>query len=353
MTCSKATSPGERFDALDALRILVLRPLGEDFLGAVQAGQRFGNLRADRHHLEHGRHQESQERGEGHHVAHRHALRHGEVLAGPHVHHRGAHHTHKDSGREAHQRNGREAFQHVIQQALHAAREDAGLLGLGVVALDHADSGERFREPPRDIGRDYGAFAENGADLLERGAQCERKQRDEQQRQAGEQWADAQQKEDRADGRQNAAGKFHQSGADEVADAFHVAHDARHQHARFVGVVIAYGQAADVFLNAAAQLRDQPLRFLGKQLGEREGRDALHDGGAEHREHQRLEQVRPVLADDVIDQVLGGRRQHQPAQPVDHHEHEAQRQQAPPRADQILQQWKDAAQMVRRFPFRI
>jgi hypothetical protein len=36
----------------------------QHFLRAVQARQRLGDLRADPHHLEHGRHQERQERGE-------------------------------------------------------------------------------------------------------------------------------------------------------------------------------------------------------------------------------------------------------------------------------------------------
>ena len=48
-----------------------------------------------------------------------------------------------------------------------------------------------------------------------------------------------------------------------------------------VGVVVGDGQPADVFLDLAAQFGDQPLGFFGEQLGEREGGDALQQGGAE------------------------------------------------------------------------
>ena len=70
------------------------------------------------------------------------------------------------------------------------------------------------------------------------------------------------------DGGQQAADELDQAGADEVADAFHVGHDARDQHAGFVGIVVGDGQAADVLLHFAAQFGDQLLAFNGKKLGE-------------------------------------------------------------------------------------
>ena len=48
----------------------------------------------------------------------------------------------------------------------------------------------------------------------------------------------------------------------------------------FVGVVVGDREAADVLLHFAAQFGDEPLGFLGEQLGERERSDALNDGGA-------------------------------------------------------------------------
>ena len=47
-------------DPADALSVFVLGPLGEDFLGAIESGERFGQLGADADHLQHGRHQESE-----------------------------------------------------------------------------------------------------------------------------------------------------------------------------------------------------------------------------------------------------------------------------------------------------
>ena len=96
---------------------------------------------------------------------------------------------------------------------------------------------------------------------------------------------------------QHAADEIHQPGADQVAHAFHVVHDARDQRAGFVGVVIAHRQPADVLLHLAPQLRDQALPFFGEQLGERERGDALNQRGGEHAADQRVEQPDLVFAD--------------------------------------------------------
>ena len=58
-----------------AARVFVLGALAQHFARALEAGQRFGELRADADDLEHRRDQERQQRGEGHEVAQRHACR--------------------------------------------------------------------------------------------------------------------------------------------------------------------------------------------------------------------------------------------------------------------------------------
>ena len=63
-------------------------------------------------------------------------------------------------------------------------------------------------------------------------------------------------------GGQQAADEIHQAGADQVAHAFHVVHDARDQRAALVGVVVGDRQPADVLLHFPAQFRDQPLASL-------------------------------------------------------------------------------------------
>ncbi len=80
--------------------------------------------------------------------------------------------------------------------------------------------------------------------------------------------ADANRIDQREHGREQSADKFDQAGAHQVAHAFHVGHDARHQRAGLVGVVVGHRQPADVLLNFAPQLGDQPLRLLGQQLRE-------------------------------------------------------------------------------------
>ena len=123
---------------------------------------------------------------------------------------------------------------------------------------------------------------------------------------------------------QNAADEFGEARADEIAHAFHVAHDARDESAALGGVVIGHGEAADVLLHLAAQLRDQALAFLGEQLGERERGDRLDDGGAEDHQHERREQVVLVLIDDVVEYDFRRVGQHHAHADIDQHQQEAE-----------------------------
>ena len=54
-----------RVDLAHALGVFILGPLGEHFLGAVESGERLGQLRTDADHLQHRRHQEGQVPDEG------------------------------------------------------------------------------------------------------------------------------------------------------------------------------------------------------------------------------------------------------------------------------------------------
>ncbi len=85
---------------------------------------------------------------------------------------------------------------------------------------------------------------------------------DEKKGQAGEQRADPQQHCERKDGGENAAAELDQAGADKIAHAFDVVHDARDQQAGFVGIVVSDREAADVLLHFAAQFGDEALGFL-------------------------------------------------------------------------------------------
>ena len=113
-----------------------------------------------------------------------------------------------------------------------------------------------------------------------------------------------------------------------------------------VGVVVGDRQPADVFLHFAAQLGDQALALLGKQLGQGERGDALNDGGGENRAHQRVQHGDLVLVDHVVHQEFWRAGQDQAAQSADHHQQETEQQFAAPRAHQFLQQRQRAAQMA-------
>ena len=126
-----------------------------------------------------------------------------------------------------------------VEQPLDAAREYGGFALLGVVALDHAHAAQRFGQAPGDFGVDLAALAEDRPDLGEGLATARSEDRDEQRGQPGHQRADPQQHHQRDHGGHQAADEFDQAGANQVAHAFDVGHDARDQHAAFVGVVIA------------------------------------------------------------------------------------------------------------------
>jgi hypothetical protein len=131
-------------------------------------------------------------------------------------------------------------------------------------------------------------------------------------RESGHQWADPDQ-DDESDHRgKYAAHELYEAGADQIAHAFHVVHDARNQRARFVGIVVRNREPPDMLLHLAAHFCNQALRGLGKQLGQRERGDALQGRRPQHHEHERHEQTDMPLADNVINKIFGGIRKHQP-----------------------------------------
>ena len=78
--------------------------------------------------------------------------------------------------------------------------------------------------------------------------------------------AEAQQKPEHQHSGEHSAGEFDQAGAQQIADAVHVGHDARYQRSGLVGVVIGHRQPADVGLHFRAQFGDQALAGFGHQL---------------------------------------------------------------------------------------
>ena len=71
---------------------------------------------------------------------------------------------------------------------------------------------------------------------------------------------------ERQHGGQHPADKLHQARAHQVAHAFHVGHDARHQRARAVLVVIGDGKQAHVALHLPPHFGDKPLAGASKAI---------------------------------------------------------------------------------------
>ena len=201
------------------------------------------------------------------------------ICARAEIHDQGADDAHEAGGREAHDRGRGERFQHVFEQALRARGENFFLAVFRVVALDHANAAQRFGEPAGDFGIDFRTFAKNRADGLERLIQRDAENQKYAGGDAGHQHAGMQQVDQGKQRGHDAAGKFDQAGADQVADAFDVAHDPGNQHAGFIGVVVGDLQAADVGLHFFAHFGNHAPGGFGEQLGERKRSESLNDGG--------------------------------------------------------------------------
>ncbi len=192
-----------------------------------------------------------------------------------------------------------------------------------MVALDDADATERFGKAAGDLGVDLGALTEDGADGLE--GTLENKSKDHQDDKGDERHLHAELDEvDKGeDGGEQAAEEVDNAGADEVADAFDVGHDAGDEGAGTVGVVEGYGETAYVDLDLHAQLGDEALAGFGEKLRERERSDSLNDRGKDDDADDDGQQAKLMLAHNVIDEVAGGSRQDETASAVDDHQKEA------------------------------
>ena len=158
----------EAFDAAQAAgaaRVLVLGRFVEHLAGALQSGERLGELGADTDHLEERRGQVSKEDDVAEIGAQGKLAGHDFARADEHDHR--SHYAHQGGRRRRHQRGRGEGAEDVLQQPLNAGGEDLVLAGLGVIALDHPHAAKRFGEPAGDLGIDAAALAKDRADDLE------------------------------------------------------------------------------------------------------------------------------------------------------------------------------------------
>ena len=240
----------------------VLFALAHDLAGAVEAGEGFGELRADGDELHDGRGHEGEHHDVGHVAAGSELADGVEVRA--HVHDDHADDAEDDGGRERHEGLRGERADDVLEEAVDTAGEDRGFAVFGVVALDDADAAERFGEAAGDFGVDLGALAEDGADDLEGALQDEREGRHDDEGEQRHADGDVHEVGEGEDGGEDAADEVDDAGADEVADAFDVGHDAGDEGAGAVLVVEGDGELADVLLDLHAELGDEALAGLGE-----------------------------------------------------------------------------------------
>ena len=184
------------------------------------------------------------------------------ILARADVHDYGADHAQQQTGRKAHHRSRGQSSQHIFEQTLHSVCENLLFAIFGVITLDHANAAERLREPARDLGIDLAALAKDRADRPKGFIERNRKEQQESEGDAGHHGADAEQHHQRDTGGQQTADQIDQSSADQVANAFDIAHDARDQHAALGRIVKRNWQPADMRLHFLAKFRDQALRSL-------------------------------------------------------------------------------------------
>ena len=236
---------------------LILFELGHDLVRAIEARESLSQLRADVHDLEDGRNHEGEKHVVLKVVADAPRAAEHIVPAQPHDQRRNQP-QHRGGRRGKHAGHG-ERLHHVLQKPLNTCRKNSGFAIFGVIALDDTHAAERFRQAARDFRVDLTALAEDGTNGLECILQNEHKNAEHRKHRERDRNA-AMQEINKGEYRsQHAAQELHQPGADQIAHAFDVGHDARHQRAGAVLVVIGHGKQPHVALHLTAQLGDQPL----------------------------------------------------------------------------------------------
>src|SRR5271165_6319411 len=306
--------------------------LGEDLHGAVEAGDGFGKLRADVHNLKDRRNHEGQQHrvlevAAGGHAARKH-------LVASEKHNQAADNSENGGSGKGQRAGGGEGLHHVVEKALHAGGECGSLALLGMVTLDDAHATERFGEASGNLGGDFAALAEDGADGLEGVLQDHDKGDDDGEDNQRHIMAAAQEQQKTEHGSEQSADKLDQAGADEITHAFHVGHDAGHKNAGAIAVVEAHGEASDMLLHLPAQVGDHALRGLREQLGKRERSHGLNGGGEKDEPHEWQETADLAVVEDYVDEIFCREREHEAGDAVDGNEDESEEQQPAARTHQ-------------------
>src|SRR5262249_14598310 len=155
--------------------------------------------------------------------------------------------------------------------------KDLLLAFLSVVTLYDPYTAQRLGESARDLSVDLWPGTKNRANGGESFVQTESEGKKNCRGQNGHKHADPKQHYQRKKSGHDASGKFDQPCANQIANSFDVAHDARDQRTSLVGIVEGHRQPADVCLHLTPHLGNHSLRGFREQLGERERSKTLND----------------------------------------------------------------------------
>ena len=322
---------------VDRLAIGVLGILGghaAQLVNTIETRERFGDLRADRGDADERRRDETDEKDVLHELAERHGAAQDRAAADDdHQHADSPDHELRecaDAGDAGHRRRD------VAEQLVRAARKNEPLAPLGAIRLHDPDAAERLRQPAGDVGVQLAALAEQRAQLGKGERHPAAEQREHEDRERRQFPVQPEQHAERDAGRDEAAEQLHQSGADQVPNALGVGHDAGDQDARLGGIEVADRQPQHECLNGLAHVGDRALRRHAKDLGEPVRGHGLNQRRDADRDGDDRQQLSPPLPDDVVDDVAGGARQHEPSDAVDEHQHEPKREAPAVLPDQSL-----------------
>ena len=163
VTSSNSTRPStSRHRCLRRVGLILRRHLA-DFANAIQAGERFTHLRADRRHLHERRRHEPTKNTYIDEIAERH--RAGEDRPAADDDHQHADDAGDHRCARANRRGAGDRLGDVAKQLVRAAREHESLARFGDVHFHETNAADRFRQASGDFGVDRAALAKQRTQL--------------------------------------------------------------------------------------------------------------------------------------------------------------------------------------------
>lgn len=199
----------------------------------------------------------------------------------------------------------------AIGQFAHAGGEESRFALFGDEDLDHAHGGERLREAAGDGGGQRAAALINFRCMAGTEAQEGRDQGEQRQQGQGKARVDPKQSGEGQQASERGQQSFERGGAEQIAHAAGVLHDAGGKRAGGVGVEEADGQADDMLLRAGSVCGEHSLPGKGESAREGEGGERLQGGGKEDYQKQGGKQCEVGGDEDAVDEEAEGERKNE------------------------------------------